>query len=340
MKLTCNVYELVPKHVFRTARTTSASSESVFVEMSDGEISGVGEAAPSRFYGENTETVLAMLERLRPLVEGARHEAELAAELISRWGPDNPAARAALDMAAHDMTAKRYGVPLYRHFGLDPADAPATTMSIGLDEPDKMVAKALEARDFAMLKVKLDRETDVGVVARIKEETGSRVTVDANCAWDVELAKGRIGELERIGVEFVEQPVAADDLDGLAEVRAAATVPIFADESCPTERDLTRVGPCVDGVVIKLMKCGGLVEAARMARGAREMGLKTMLGCMIESSLAITAAAHLSPMVDYADLDSGLLLANDPYIGVRIEAGKMTLPDVPGLGVEKRSETD
>lgn len=335
MKLTYEIRDLIPKRVFRTARTTSASSESVFVEISDGELSGIGEAAPSRFYGETAETVVAMLEKMRPVVEGSRHESELMAELVSRWGPDNPAARASLDMAGHDMMARRYGVPLYRHFGLDPFTAPTTTMSIGLDAADVMVEKALEASDFPMLKVKLDRDTDLDVVSRIKAATGARVTVDANCAWDVAGAIERSRELERIGVEFIEQPVAADDVEGLAAVRAAVGVPIFADESCPTERDMERVGLAVDGVVIKLMKCGGLVEALRMARRAKAMGLMTMLGCMIESSLAITAAAHISPLVDYADLDSGLLLRNDPYTGVRIEAGRMFLPDSPGLGVER-----
>lgn len=335
MELEYEVIELVPRFVFRTARTTSASSESVIVTLSDGSLVGLGEAAPSRFYGETTETVLAYLERMRPAVERSSNESELMACLTSRGGRDNPAARASLEIAAHDMLGKRYGMPLYEHFELDPADAPLTTISIGLDTPDVMLEKALEVRDYPILKVKLDRETDLSIVERIKNETGARITVDANCAWEPRDAVGKVRELARIGVEFVEQPVKADDIDGLRHVKENSSVPIYADESCPTSAQIPMVDGAVDGIVIKLMKCGGLVEAVRMARDARARGLGTMIGCMLESSLAITAAAHVSPLVDYADLDSGFLLSNDPYEGMRIERGRMVLPEGYGLGVRR-----
>jgi L-alanine-DL-glutamate epimerase-like enolase superfamily enzyme len=333
MKLSLDIIELFPRHVFRTARTTSASSRCVIVELSDGTITGLGEAAPSRFYGETADTVIEVLESVRSVVEDCAHEAELMADLTSRGLKGNPSARAALEIAAHDMMGKRYGIPLYRHFELDPADAPLTTMSIGLDDPEVMLEKALEARDFPMLKVKLDADTDLSIVRRIKEATGAAVTVDANCAWTADEAVEKAAELARIGVEFLEQPVPAGDIDGLARVKESSDVAVFADESCPTSEDIPIVARAVDGVVIKLMKCGGLVEAVKMARAAREFGLKTMIGCMMESSLAITAAAHISPLMDYADLDSGLLMKNDPFRGVRIERGRMFIPDEPGLGV-------
>jgi len=333
MKLSFEIIELVPKRVFRTARTTSASSRCVIVEISDGTITGIGEAAPSRFYGETADTVFEVLERVRGVVEDCAHEAELMADLTSRGLEGNPSARAALEIAAHDMMGKRYGIPLYRHFELDPATLPLTTMSIGLDDPDVMLEKAVEAKDFPMLKVKLDAEIDLSIVRRIKEATGAAVTVDANCAWTRSEAVEKAIELAGIGIEFLEQPVAADDIEGLAYVRERTDVPLFADESCPTSEQLLSVAPAVDGVVIKLMKCGGLVEAVRMARKARGLGLKTMIGCMMESSLAITAAAHISPLMDYADLDSGLLMTNDPFIGVRIDRGRMSLPEEAGLGV-------
>jgi L-alanine-DL-glutamate epimerase-like enolase superfamily enzyme len=329
------VIELVPKRVFRTARTTSASSRIVVVELSDGELTGMGEAAPSRFYGENADTVVDVLERMRPVVESVVHEAELMADLTSRGLKGSPAARACLEIAAHDMMAKRACVPLYRHFELDPEDLPLTAMSIGLDEPGVMLDKALEASSFPMLKIKLDRETDLSIVSRIKEATGAAITVDANCAWTPDAAAGKAEELARIGVEFIEQPVAADDIEGLAFVRERSEVPVFADESCPTSTDLPAVAGAVDGVVVKLMKCGGLVDGVRMARQAKELGLLTMIGCMMESSLALTAAAHIAPLVDYADLDSGLLLSSDPFIGVNINEGRMTLPEEPGLGVRR-----
>ncbi len=333
MKLSFDVIELVPKRVFRTARTTSASSRCVIVEISDGTIVGLGEAAPSRFYGETADTVVEVLKGVRRVVEDCAHEVELMADLTSRGLKGNPSARAALEIAAHDMMGKRYGIPLYRHFELDPAALPLTTMSIGLDDPDVMLEKAIEARDFPILKVKLDADIDLSIVSRIKEATGASVTVDANCAWTRSEAVEKATELARIGVEFLEQPVAADDVEGLAYVRERTDVPVFADESCPTSEQLPVVAPAVDGVVIKLMKCGGLVEAVRMARKAREMGLKTMIGCMMESSLAITAAAHISPLMDYADLDSGLMMTNDPFTGVKIDRGRMSLPEEAGLGV-------
>ena len=333
MRLSLEIIELVPKRVFRTARTTSASSKCVIVEISDGTITGLGEAAPSRFYGETADTVVDVLERVRGVVEDCAHEAELMADLTSRGLEGNPSARAALEIAAHDMMGKRYGIPLYRHFELDPATLPLTTMSIGLDDPDVMLEKAVEAKDFPMLKVKLDAEIDLSIVRRIKEATGASVTVDANCAWTRSEAVEKATELAGIGIEFLEQPVAADDIEGLGYVRERTDVPLFADESCPTSEQLAAVAPAVDGVVIKLMKCGGLVEAVRMARMARELGLKTMIGCMMESSLAITAAAHISPLMDFADLDSGLLMTNDPFTGVKIDRGRMSLPEGAGLGV-------
>lgn len=338
MHFAYRVIELVPRHVFRTARSTSATSESVIVELSDAHVSGIGEAAPSRFYGEDTRTVTAFLERMRPTIERCAHESELMAALTSRGGTADPAARASLEIAAHDMAAKRYGIPLYTHFELDPLDAPATTLSIGLDEPDVMVAKALEFPGFPMYKVKLDSATDPCVVKRIKEATGAAVTVDANCGWTRDEAVRKLAVLAGYGVEFVEQPVSADDVDGLRFVHERAEIPIFADESCPTSARIPELEGAVDGIVVKLMKCGGLVEAARMAREAKARGMRTMIGCMMESSLAITAAAHISPLMDYADLDSGLLLVRDPYEGVKIDRGRMALPDEPGLGVHPAGE--
>ena len=332
MEFSHHIIELIPRFTFRTARAATATSESIIVRLGDGTISGTGEAAPSRFYGETTETVVEYLEGMRPVIERAGHESELMAELTSRGGSGDPAARAALEIAAHDMMGKRYGMPLCRHFELDPADAPVTTISIGLDTPEIMLEKALAVKGFPILKIKLDRETDLSIVERIKRETGAAVTVDANCAWSRDEAVEKIGELSRIGIEFVEQPVQADDIEGLEYVRRNSEAPVFADESCPTSRDIPRVAGAVDGIVVKLMKCGGLVEAVRMARQARALGLKTMIGCMMESSLALTAAAHISPLMDYADLDSGFLLERDPYVGMTIDRGRMILPETPGVG--------
>ncbi|MBD3348706.1 MAG: dipeptide epimerase [Candidatus Eisenbacteria bacterium] len=333
MELSYEIVELVPRFVFRTARNTSASSESVIVTISDGSLTGMGEAAPSRFYGEDTESVVAYLERMRPGVEHAAHESELMAILTSRGGTEDPAARASLEIAAHDMMGRRYHMPLYRHFDLDPSDMPHSTISIGLDSPKVMLEKAREVEGFPLLKIKLDSKIDLSIVERIKEATGASVTVDANCAWGPDEAIEKVAALAEIGVELVEQPVAADDIDGLRRVTESADVPVYADESCPTSAHLPRVADAVDGIVIKLMKCGGLLDAVRMATLARERGLGTMIGCMMESSLALTASAHIAPLMDYADLDGGFLLSNDPFDGMRIDRGRIVLPEGDGLGV-------
>ncbi|MFH1502822.1 MAG: dipeptide epimerase [Candidatus Eisenbacteria bacterium] len=340
MELNYEVVELVPRHVFRTARTASAKSDSVIVTLTDGDLVGLGEAAPARYYGETAETVTAYLERMRPVVGRSAHESELMSHLTARGGYDEPSARASLEIAAHDMMGKRFGVPLYRHFELDPADAPLTTISIGLDTPEAMVEKALEVKAYPILKVKLDAEIDVSVVARIREATGARVTADANCSWTVAESIEKVADLARMGVELLEQPVVADDIDGLRRVRDHSTIPIYADESCPTSRDVVSVSDAVDGVVVKFMKGGGFVDALRMVREARSRGLGTMLGCMLESSIGITAAAHVSPLVDYADLDSAFLIGNDPYVGMTIDRGKMVLPDRPGLGVRPAGDQE
>jgi L-alanine-DL-glutamate epimerase-like enolase superfamily enzyme len=333
MHFSYRTIELVPKHVFRTARTICASSTSVVVELSDGEFSGIGEAAPSRFYGEDENTVVSTLERARAMIETSENESELMARILSRWGSGNPAARASVETAAHDMAAKRFGVPLHSHFDLDPSDAPLTSLTVGLAAPEGMLEKALELRGFPILKIKLDKNTDLSIVERIKESTGATIRVDANCAWEPDEAVEKIARLAGMGIEFVEQPVAADDIDGLCHVASQSEVDVFADESVRTSADIPRLAGSVAGIVIKLMKCGGLVEAVTMAGVARENGLSTMLGCMVESSIGITAAGQISPMVDHADLDSAFLLKADPYAGMRIVSGRMILPSEPGLGV-------
>jgi len=339
VEMSYRVLEVVPRHVFRTARNVSAASDIIVVTLRAQDLVGIGEAAPSRFYGEDTGTVVSWLERMRPGVEDCLHESELMALLTSHGGTTHPAARASLEIAAHDMLGKRYGVPLFRHLELDPAKAPLTTMSIGLDEPDVMVEKASAVKGFPVLKVKLSSGTGSDVVRRIMKATGADITVDANCGWTRDEAVERGRELAELGVLLIEQPVAADDIDGLRFVRDRTEVPIYADESCPTGASIAALDGAVDGIVVKLMKCGGIVEAVRMAGAAKKRGLQTMIGCMLESSLALTAAAHMSPLFDLADLDSGLLLTEDPFVGMTIDRGRMSLPDAPGLGVEQRPGT-
>ncbi|MFB3042350.1 MAG: dipeptide epimerase, partial [Candidatus Poribacteria bacterium] len=252
----------------------------------------------------------------------------------------NYAAKSAIDMALHDRLGKVLGVPLYRLWGLDPDATPCTSFTIGLDEPEMMQQKVREASEYPILKVKLGTSHDLEIIRTLREVTDKPIYVDANTAWTPKEAVRKIRELVPYGLELIEQPTHPDDLEGLKFVREHSELPIIADESVKRAADIPALVGCVDGVNIKLVKCGGLLEAMRIIHVARAHGLQIMIGCMIESSLGITAAAHLTPLVDYADLDGHLLIANDPYSGVRLEAGKLILPNLPGIGVIPRDPSN
>ena len=233
-----------------------------------------------------------------------------------------------------DWLGKRLGIPIYRHFGLDPADAAITTMSIGIDTPEVTRQKVKEAEDFPFLKIKVGLASDEATIDAVRSVTKKPLRVDANEGWtSKEEAVRKINWLESQGVQFIEQPLPAHMIEETRWVRARVHMPIFADEACHSAEDIPKLREAFDGVVIKLDKSGGLVEAHRQITVAKALGMKTMIGCMVSSSCTVTAAAHLSPMVDYADLDGPLLIANDPYTGVTFRKGKLILPDAPGLGV-------
>jgi L-alanine-DL-glutamate epimerase-like enolase superfamily enzyme len=248
----------------------------------------------------------------------------------------NPAAKAAVDMALYDIVGKILNVPLYKLLGLNAAHTAYTSFTLGIDSPAEMAKKALLARDYPILKVKVGTKHDLENLKAIRDVSSATIRVDANTAWTPKEAIKMINALSPYHIEFVEQPIAPYDLKGLKLVRENVPVPIIVDESCVTVEDIPRVAEYVDGINIKLMKCGGISHALKMISVARAHNLRIMLGCMIESSLAITAAAHLTPLVDYADLDGNLLIDNDPYEGVKVVNGKLILPDGPGLGVKAR----
>ena len=249
----------------------------------------------------------------------------------------NPSAKAAVDMALYDLMGKMLNVPVYKLLGLNPTHTPHTSFTIGIDTPTQMAQKALLARDYPILKIKVGTRHDLDILKAIREVSSATIRVDANAAWTPKDAIRTLNALAPYNIEFAEQPVAPHDLAGLKLVRDNVPVPIISDESSVTYEDIPRLVGCVDGINIKLMKCGGLRQALKMIHVARAHNLRVMLGCMIESSLAITAAAQLSPLVDYADLDGNLLVDNDPYLGVTVENGKLMLPDRPGLGVQLKS---
>jgi len=248
--------------------------------------------------------------------------------------PGEWAGKAAIDIAVMDWVGQKLGVPLYAYFGLDPKDAPLTTFSIGIDTPEVTKQKTREAEAYPVLKVKVGLDTDEATIEAIRSVTKKPLRVDANEGWKTpEEAVRKINWLEKQGVEFIEQPLPAHMLDEMKFVRSKIHMPVIADEACQHAADIPKLREGFDGVNIKLDKSGGMLEAYRMIQIAKALGMKTMLGCMISSSVTVTAAAQLSPLVDYADLDGNLLIANDPYHGVRVENGKLVLPNRPGLGL-------
>ncbi len=250
--------------------------------------------------------------------------------------PRSPAARAAIDIALHDVWGKRLGQPLYRLLGLNPQRAPETSFTIAIDEPEWMAQRARES-GMPIIKIKLGGGDDEAIVRAIRAATAARLRVDANAGWTREQAAALIPRLAQYDVEFVEQPLPAGDVEGLRWLRARNPgAPIFVDESVKTARDVAAHAGAVDGVVIKLMKSGGIREALRAIAVARALDMRVMMGCMVETSIGVTAAAHIAPLCDYADLDGPLLIANDPYAGLRYESARLALPDAPGLGVALR----
>jgi L-alanine-DL-glutamate epimerase-like enolase superfamily enzyme len=336
MRLAHEVLTLRTRHPFTIARGTHREYHVVWVRLvADDGTEGWGEADPSQFYGETAESVIAALTVFAPALEAAdpwnlnATEAELNRRLRG-----NGAAKAAVSAALHDLAAKRLGIPLYRLWGLDPSQAPCSSFTIGIGDVSDLKHKVAEADAYPILKVKLGTDRDVEIIRTVRDAAPDKILrVDANAGWSPKRALRLIDLLAELGVEFVEQPLPPHDLEGLRFVRDRSPLPIIADESCVMATDIPRLVGVVDGINIKLAKCGGLREAHRMIAAARTHGLLVMMGCMIESSLGIAAAAHLSPLLDYADLDGAALLANDPFRGPSLERGIITIPDTPGLGV-------
>jgi len=320
---------------FRIAHGTSYARHNVLVTISDGQHVGRGEAAPVRQHHETQEGVLDYLAGITLGDDPFQME-----DILASLPPGSQAARTAIDVALHDLVAQKLGMPLYRLLGLNPARAPQTTFTIGIGSPEEVADKAREASErFAILKLKLDADEELclAMARALRAVSNVRLVVDANCAWTVEQALRLIPALAELGVEWVEQPLAEDDLEGQCYLYERSPLPIFADEPIRTARDIPRLAGCVQGVNIKVMKAGGLRESLRMIATARAHGLQVMLGCMVETSLGITASAHLAPLVDWADLDGNLTVTNDPFLGVKVApGGRLVLPDGPGLGVSQR----
>ena len=289
-------------------------------------------------YNESAAQGIAIVNGLREVFAGAdpSQYVKLLDRVFSKvdggW-----ATKAAIDIALHDWAAKRLGVPLWKMWGLDRNDAPLTTFSIGIDTAEVIRRKVREAAAYPVLKIKVGLANDEEVMEAVRAETKKPLRLDANEGWKtVDEAVRKIKWLEKQGVELIEQPLPALMLSEIGEVRKRVNLPIFADECCLHPEDIPRIAPYFDGVNIKVDKAGGLHQAMRMIEMARALKLKVMVGCMVSSSLAITAAAQLSPLIDYADLDGNLLIKNDPYEGVKVVSGKLVLPERAGVGVVAR----
>lgn len=334
MELRYQAQRLGLNHQFTVARSSKAYAENVFLTLRADGVVGYGEAAPSYFFHESAVTIAQFYDALQSSFQEMNVADAEWLERLVRPAAGNYAAKAGLNIAMFDLIGKLAGRPLYELFHSAPAATLMTSFTIGIDRLEVIKAKVLAAEPFPVLKIKLGTPEDYQIIETVRSLTPKPLRIDANEGWTREEAVAKINWLAHQNVELVEQPVPANDLDGLKYVRERVSLPVFADESLRTSADLVQLAGKVDGVNIKLMKCGGLSEAIRMVRQARELQLKTMIGCFIESSLAITAAAHIAALFDYIDLDGALLLKADPFRGVQITNGVLSLPTAAGLGVE------
>jgi L-Ala-D/L-Glu epimerase len=319
------------KTTFRVAHGAFDQRFNVLVYLDD----GVGEAAAVPYYGETQEGIIDYL-KLMPDLGDDPFDMD---SVLSKRPPGSRAARSAIDEALHDLWGKKLGQPLYKLFGLNPNNLPLTSFTIGMDEPEVMAEQA-RASKYPIIKVKLGGEKDEAIISSIRSVTNARLRADANAGWSREEALHIISRLVQYDLEFIEQPLAVEDVEGYfwlkEKLRAQKVdIPIFADETAKTSHDVAKLAGAIDGVVVKTMKSEGIREALRMIHTARAHDMQIMLSCMIESSVGATAAAHLAPLCDYVDLDGPLLIRNDPYRGLTYEGAKMTLPDGPGLGLER-----
>ena len=334
---TVDVHLAVPFAISRAVRT---EKRVVLVELDEGARIAYGEASADPFFGETTESLEADVRSALDLVpEDPGDLGTLRARLDARF-PHGGGAACALDILAHDRAAQAAGQPLRTFLGLAPAEAPPTSFTIGIAEPALMEERAAAAKHagFSVLKVKLGHGDDAAILGGIRQVFDGTIRVDPNAAWTTQESPARIERIARFGIEFVEQPVAPDDIDGLRYVREHSPLPIVADEAAVRLADVERLAGACDGINVKLQKCGGIAEGRAMIERAHQLGLKVMLGCRAaETSVAIAAAAHLAPSVEWADLDGNLLIVDDPFVAVPVERGRFVFSERPGLGVIPRA---
>ncbi|SEF84053.1 dipeptide epimerase [Algoriphagus boritolerans] len=334
MNLSYQVLDLPLKHTFTIAHQSRDVQDTLIVKLEENGIYGLGESTTNPFYGMTIENMVACLEKFREIVEAGKWESpEQLWELGREVFGENPFAQCALDMAAWDLFTKKQGKKLYEFLGLNPAKIPTTNFTIGIDTVEKMVSKMKEV-DWPIYKIKLGTDSDLEIIRELRKHTNSIFRIDANCAWTAEQAIRNSEELAKLGVEFMEQPLGKDDLEGMKEVFKHSKLPVMADESCIVESDVKKCHGLFHAINVKLVKAGGITPGLRMIHEAKSLGMKTMVGCMTESSVGITAIAHIAPLLDYVDMDGAMLLTKDPAKGVKITPEQVKFPDGPGIGAE------
>ena len=337
MQLSWEPYELQLQHTFTVASYSRTTTPDVQVEIHYDGFTGYGEASMPPYLGQTVESVCTFLEKVDLGQFADPFQLEDILAYVDSLSPGDTAAKAAVDIALHDLVGKLLGQPWWRLWGFDAAKAPDTTFTIGIDTPEVVREKTRECADrFNILKVKVGLDNDEEMIRTIREITKLPIAVDANQGWtDRQKALDEIFWLKEQGVVMVEQPMPKERLDDNAWITEHSPLPVFADEAIQRLADIPGIKGAYTGINIKLMKCTGMREAWKMATYARAEGMRVMLGCMTETSCAVTAAAHLSPVADFADLDGNLHISNDRFRGMTVEAGRITLPDAPGLGLVK-----
>jgi L-alanine-DL-glutamate epimerase-like enolase superfamily enzyme len=340
MNLSYAPYTLKFVHPFTIAAGTRDSTPVVFTRISHDGHTGLGEASMPPYLGESHDSVMRFLKKASPVIASWKDPHNIAGlmEKVDNIQKGNAAAKASIDIALHDLSGKLQDKPCYRMFNIDKSKAPFSSFTIGIDADMKVIAqKVKESGDFRILKVKLGMDNDKQMIEAVRSATDKAISVDANQGWkDKHFALDMIHWLKERDVLFVEQPMPKESIDDAAWLAEHSPLPVIADEAVQRYEDIDRVKHAYHGINIKLMKCTGMNEAFKMIGRARELNMKVLIGCMSESSCAVSAAAQLSPLCDWADLDGPYLIANDPFDGMKIIDGRVTLNDMTGIGVTKR----
>lgn len=334
MEITYRSFNLELKNTFTISHGSRDFQPTLIVILKDGGFTGFGEAAATVYYGVTVEKMIASIKTVEPIIaENIHRTPEELWELTFPKLKDNPFAQCALDMAMHDLHGKRNSIPLYKMWGLDNSNVPLTNYTIGIDSVENMVKKIKEF-PWPLYKIKLGTNDDIAIVEELRKHTDSVFRLDANAAWTVDQAIENSDAMKELNVEFLEQPLKPEDTEGMKELYKRSSLPLIADESCIVEEDVDKCAPFFHGVNIKLTKCAGITPGRRMIKKARSLGLKVMVGCMTESTVSMSAIGQLLPMLDYVDMDGGLLIKEDIADGVKVYDGKVHFPDRNGTGAK------